>query len=362
MSTETERLAREAEQHRNRVDETIDSLKQRFSVGQIVDELSGYVREGQGADMVKNLNRQVRDNPLALGLVGAGIAWLLLGQGVRDEGKRLKNQYDDWRDDDEPYARSRRPSEGYPFADGRPHAVGSAPIGETSAKGSTTSHHSDAGASGSPSGPGFTDRARGAASSVSDAASSAAGSVSGAASSAASGVSDAARAAGSTLSDAASATSDTVTRSIHDARDAAYDAGDALYRGGANASEQVARYGRRARRSFLDTLQEEPLIVGAVALALGAAVGAALPRTQREDELFGEARDRLRDEALEYGQEALKKAETIATEAYEAGSAEADEKGLKPVGEGETIAQKVSSVAEKAAGAAKDAARKEGLT
>lgn len=350
MSTETERLAREAETRRSQVDQTLDQLKDRFSVGQIVDELSGYVREGQGAEMVSNLNRQVRDNPLALGLVGAGIAWLLLGQGARDQGSRLKGRYDDWRDEDDTYDRARLSGGGYPVADGRPHVVGSGPYAGAANAGST--------------GPGYASQARGAVSSTGS-------SVAGAASSAGSSIADAARSAGSTVSSTASSTaagiggaaqaaSETVTRGLHDARDAAYEAGDSIYRGGAYAGEQAARLGRRAQRSFLDILQEEPLIVGAVAVAIGAAIGAALPSTRREDELFGSTRDQLRDDALDYGREGVRKAETIATEAYKAGTEEADRKGLKPEG-GETIAEKVSSVAAKTGEAAQESARKEGL-
>lgn len=362
MSTETERLAREAEQHRSQVDSTLDQLKDRFSVGQIVDELSGYVREGQGAEMVKNLNRQVRDNPLALGLVGAGIAWLLVGQGVRDEGRRLKGRYDDWRDDDDSFDRDRLSGGGYPIADGRPHTVGSGPyVGPAgSVPGGSSSTYGGSAGSSQDGGPSVADRARGAASSVSGAASSAASSLAGAARSAGSGVSGAAQSASSTLSNAAGAASEGVSRALHDAQDAAYGAGDAVYRGGAYAGERVASYGRRAKRSFLDTLQEEPLIVGAVALAIGAAVGAALPATRREDQLFGGARDRLRDDAMDYGRDALDKAGHAASEAYKAGSEEADRKGLKLEGE-ETLAQKVSAVAGKAVEAAKDDAKKEGL-
>ncbi|WP_342641839.1 DUF3618 domain-containing protein [Rhodoligotrophos ferricapiens] len=47
MSMETERLAREAEQHRTHLDSTIDQLKSRLSVGQIVDEMWSYVREAK---------------------------------------------------------------------------------------------------------------------------------------------------------------------------------------------------------------------------------------------------------------------------------------------------------------------------
>ncbi len=100
MSTETDRLAREAEQRRSNLDATLESLKGKLSPGQIVDEAMGYLREGQGADMARNLNRQVRDNPLALGLVGAGIAWLLLGQGARDTGRSLRDRHDGWDDRD----------------------------------------------------------------------------------------------------------------------------------------------------------------------------------------------------------------------------------------------------------------------
>lgn len=356
-SEETERLAREADARRNQLDETLDRLKDKMSVGQIVEELSGYVRDGQGADMVKNLNRQVRDNPLALGVIGAGVAWLLLGQGARDEGRRLRDRYNDWRDDDDLYDRDRLSGGGYPIADGRPHTVGSGPY---AALGSTAT----AGSSGT-SGPGYASRAKdglsSAGSSVAGAASSAGSSIGGATRTAGSSVSSAASSVGSTLSGAASSASDGVTHALHDARDAAYDAGDAVYRGGAYAGRRAAQYGRRARRGFLDTLQEEPLIVGAVALALGAAIGAALPATRREDELFGNARDRLRDEALEYGREGLHKAEAVATEAYRAGSEEAENKGLKPQGQGETLAEKVSSVASRAGEAAKEGAKKEGL-
>ena len=63
---------------------------------------------------------------------------------------------------------------------------------------------------------------------------------------------------------------------------------------------------------------------------------------------------------MSYGHDALDKASHAASEAYKAGSEEADRKGLKPEGD-ETLAQKVSAVAGKAVEAAKDNAKKEGL-
>ena len=48
---------------------------------------------------------------------------------------------------------------------------------------------------------------------------------------------------------------------------------------------------RRVERSLQTTLHESPLAFGAVALAAGAAMGFALPRTHGEDRIMGETRD-----------------------------------------------------------------------
>lgn len=398
MSEDTDRLAREADQHRSSVDSTIDQLKSRFSVGQILDEVTSYAKEGQGAELAQNFGRQVRDNPLALGLVGAGLAWLLLGEGVRDQGRSLKHRYDDWRHDEgddherDAWRRGRSGSSAYgsDYQEDMAHDFSSRREGPRYAEPGTYrgAGRGEVGvpgpqSTGTSSSSGLTDRAASAASKAGDslsAGASAAGStLSGAAASARDAVSGAVHSAADTaqgglhsLSDAASRggaavssagqdLSDAAGRAMHDARDAAYRAGDAAYRGASHAGRGAYRMGRRARRSFLDTLQEEPLIVGAVALAIGAAIGASLPPTRQEDELLGEARDRLRDDAYAYGRDAVDKAGHVAEETYKAASQEAENKGLMPSGEGETLAEKVSGVAKTAAETAKSEAKKEGL-
>jgi hypothetical protein len=45
------------------------------------------------------------------------------------------------------------------------------------------------------------------------------------------------------------------------------------------------------REGVHNLFEEQPLIVGALGVALGAAIGAALPRTEQEDRLLGEIRD-----------------------------------------------------------------------
>lgn len=55
----------------------------------------------------------------------------------------------------------------------------------------------------------------------------------------------------------------------------------------------------RARERFDQLLDEQPLIVGGIGVAVGAALGATLPVTQRENELLGPTRDNLMGRAAE---------------------------------------------------------------
>ena len=66
------------------------------------------------------------------------------------------------------------------------------------------------------------------------------------------------------------------------------------------ARTRAREVGHRAREQFVqaehtavDFGRENPLAIGAVALAAGIGVGLLLPSTQREDELFGATRDRV---------------------------------------------------------------------
>ena len=301
MSNDTERLEHEAEEHRSHLDSTLDELRSRMTIGQIVDEFSGYLKEGQGATMAQNFGRQVRDNPLALGLVGAGLAWLAAGPSVRSQGDRLRHDWEDREYDrfEEAFPPDGAEGAGYvPRTDRHPvearPASGSPSLGATgSASGTATSGSSTSGSSG----PGMADRAKAAGSSVAGAAGSARDRASGAASSTA----DAARHAGHSASHAAGSAAEAARRGSHDAADAFRSGSASAARGARHAGRGAYRAGQRAERGLIEALQDEPLVFGAIAVAVGAAIGAALPSTRREDELMGEARDRLRDEAWDRG-------------------------------------------------------------
>jgi hypothetical protein len=70
---------------------------------------------------------------------------------------------------------------------------------------------------------------------------------------------------------------------------------------GSSAREQLDR----ARGGWDSMVNEHPLALGAIGLAIGAVVAAMAPRTQKEDELMGQARDDLLDKAKQAGTEKM---------------------------------------------------------
>lgn len=83
----------------------------------------------------------------------------------------------------------------------------------------------------------------------------------------------------------------------HQAQDWARSVGDRARSAGSAARYQA---GRVAHQS-LHTIEEHPLMVGAVAVLVGAAIGASLPRSRREDDWVGGARDEVFRQARDSG-------------------------------------------------------------
>lgn len=75
----SEQLERQTEQNRAEVEQTIDELRARLTPGQLVDEILSYTRDG-GRQFTSNLGHQVTNNPMPVLLIGAGLAWFLLGR------------------------------------------------------------------------------------------------------------------------------------------------------------------------------------------------------------------------------------------------------------------------------------------
>lgn len=79
-----------------------------------------------------------------------------------------------------------------------------------------------------------------------------------------------------------------------------------------NARAKAGEYGHAARQRFDDTLENEPLVVGAIGVAVGAAIGAALPSTTAERRYFAPARRA----ATERAKESLTEVRDAAQRAY----------------------------------------------
>jgi hypothetical protein len=92
-----------------------------------------------------------------------------------------------------------------------------------------------------------------------------------------------------------------VTGAISGVKGTVSNAAGSAYETVTGAVDQVynkaGEYGTTARQQYDHYLEENPLAVGAVALALGAAVGMAIPATRYEGQLMGQARQDLLNKA-----------------------------------------------------------------
>jgi len=85
-----------------------------------------------------------------------------------------------------------------------------------------------------------------------------------------------------------------------------------------NKTATLAQSGAiRAREGISSLLQEQPLVIGALGVALGAAIGAALPSTEQEDRLMGSVRDQTLKEVTQRGAEQYEHARETVKKAAE---------------------------------------------
>jgi ElaB/YqjD/DUF883 family membrane-anchored ribosome-binding protein len=71
-----------------------------------------------------------------------------------------------------------------------------------------------------------------------------------------------------------------------------------------------------ARGSMQSYVSENPMVVGLVGLAAGLLLGALLPRTRRENEMFGEWADEVRNQGLRYAREAASRGREYVEETF----------------------------------------------
>jgi anti-sigma factor RsiW len=107
----------------------------------------------------------------------------------------------------------------------------------------------------------------------------------------------------------------------------------------------------RAGRTVLDTIQENPLLVAGVGLLIGGLIASALPNSELEDDLVGDAAAAAKRRASEAASKGFDAAKGVAGEIFENVARQAGAEGLTPDKLDETarsIGQRVKRVAETA--------------
>ncbi|HVG33975.1 MAG TPA: DUF3618 domain-containing protein [Pyrinomonadaceae bacterium] len=131
-----------------------------------------------------------------------------------------------------------------------------------------------------------------------------------------------------TVSNAASGAVNTVSNVASQARDQVGNLASRTADQMSNLGTQIQHGARRVQGQYQQSLQENPLAVGAVALAAGAAVGLMLPSTRMEDQWMGETRENLTQMAEQAARGTIEKVQQVASEAGRAARKEAEYQGL----------------------------------
>jgi len=105
--------------------------------------------------------------------------------------------------------------------------------------------------------------------------------------------------------------SDTVSGTWNQARSRVADTTARMADTAHDARESLMHQKDRAVQGYNAMLRDNPLALGAIGVAIGALLGAALPTTEPENRLMGEASDRVADKAKEAVQTGAEKARDV---------------------------------------------------
>jgi hypothetical protein len=343
------------EQLKTSVAETASDIRHRISPENIKAEVSGYIKS-RGEQLLNDVTSAARGNPMQAVAVGASVAYpllrlaraiplpvLMVGAGLFFAGSKTGQ------------AASQKASDvAADLSDDvvrRARELGDQVQDTASAARTYASEQFDRVSSAIAGG---TDQARG----VADAAGAAVGS--------SQRIKDSAAAAGATLSERANSLKDDGLRlagsaaaTVHDiasdataaARstagsiaDTGMDAARTLRNKASDASDQ-------ARKTFFQTIEQNPLLVAGVGLLFGGLIASALPRSEFEDDLVGDTSDAAKRRAQTAASQGFDAAKGAVGEVYNETARQAEAEGLTADGIGKAaqdISQRVRRVAEAA--------------
>jgi hypothetical protein len=234
-------LEREIDQTRADMNQTLGELERKFSPGQLLDQAISFSKE-HGGDFTANLSQSVRDNPMPALLTAVGIVWM-----VTSSNRPKSSMSYDFNDSYQLQRDIHRGSDSAEYDES----------GEEEGVLSKAGQQAKAAAEGVVAGAGQRARA----------------------------VAEGAR------------------RKLAGSKQTLAGSKGALESGMRRTTDTAQAQAQRVREGFNTLLTEQPLVLGALGIAVGALIGAALPSTEQEDRLLGPVRDRTLSEVKERGAE-----------------------------------------------------------
>lgn len=328
-------LQREIELQRQRVESTIDQIQDKLSPGQLVDELLAYTKGG-GGEFVASLQRNVTANPLPVALLGVSLAWLMAkpAGAARDRDDdlgtiRSDRHWDDSINQRRGYAGARDLNEFDEFDEYEEYPVTEISGDSLQRLGSTSDHHGNRFSE-------FADDAGRKFKAMSDAGGRRAGHFVDEAGNRYRGFTTAAGdqvqhfrdEAGNLLDEAfgwASHTWQKAREKLHDARDTIGAQAGAGRRQAGSTGAAMRDQMESLNQTILHQFRDQPLVGGALAFALGAALGSTLPHTEQEDAVMGEAADAVKGKVGETAAGLYEDGKEKATDLYATASDKAGE-------------------------------------
>ncbi|WP_299971063.1 DUF3618 domain-containing protein [uncultured Roseobacter sp.] len=309
MTNETrspKEIEREIEERRSDLTSNLEDLQDKFSIDTVVRQIGDQFRE-HGGDMGRSISNQVKANPIPLALTGIGLAWLMFGSGSQPQPRRYASYDDDRYSSAEHEFRRTREARGLSYTPPTNYSTD-----RSASEPSWARDYDDSDASVGEllsSGAGaMKDKAVGATQSAKDGLASVGTSVGDAAPSATNAVGDAAQSARQGLSSARNRIAEGTEGLTEEGRKRVIAARQKAVEMRRSAARSMSQ-GTDAAADFYD---QQPLVVGALALAVGAALGGALPRTKTEDDLMGTQSDDLFSQAERIFEEEKAKAVSMA--------------------------------------------------
>jgi hypothetical protein len=322
---------RQAFETRRRLNSALDDLTNSLTPGRVLDEMMSFAR-GSSGSFVKGMGKAASTNPIPTLLIGAGLAMFLSGKGrVNFSNGGGKSNGD--------YAGHGNAANGEGIASKAYSAFESARGGVRRTLHDTESALGSAGRTAAESvasaGRTVSDSVYSAGRSVADRASSAGA----AAASALSGAGESIASGAASVSEAASAAAGYAGSGLHAAEGAVGSA--------AHKVADAAIAGERAIEDWAGKLtaiaKEQPLVLAAAGVVIGAVIATLLPKTETEDALFGETREQLKNAVGDIAQEQFQKATESVSHLVDNVKSAAEQEGIST----ETASDLVRGAAEK---------------